>query len=396
MSETSMMFEDLWRAMDERLTEVVNSTIDAAMKKISAPALAQPGQNGTKPQPQEFFDFLEFTDLKNRPAPEYLVYGMLPTRGICWLIGPSGEGKTYFSVGLGVAVAAGFDWMKRKTRHKHVVYIAAEDIDEVAQRFIGCALYHKLQDIPNLHVYKAPIQLIRDTPKLIESIKHKYGDIDIGLFIIDTQAMCTLGVNENTKHEFDAITMKLELLWRTFKCCVLSVHHTGRNGEMRGTSSMDGVAYSIIKVNKVDGYVRVHCEKSRRGRDFEDFYLSWETVELPGLVDEMGKQVTTSVLVPTSTTVVNDPTKLTDLQQTVLDSIKSLGGTDVPRTTVMKDCGIDPNKDKAFNNAIKTLVSKHLITKKTEKQHTTYDLFTTSNLSEEDRAALARMGTDKP
>ena len=120
-------------------------------------------------------------------------------------------------------------------------------------------------------------------------------------------------------------------------------------------------------------------------------------MDIPGLLDEMGEQVTTSVLIPASKTVVNDPTKLTELQQKVLDCIKSLGGAGVPRTTVMKACGIDPSNDHAFNNAIKALDSKRLITKTTANKRTFYNLVQaddpTSNLSEEDRAVLARLGT---
>jgi hypothetical protein len=356
--ETPQETDDPWRDIGQLITDVVvgtvQATLAAAEKKFSTPALAQPSPNGTKPQAQEFFDFLEFTGLKNRPAPEWLVYNFLPTKGESWLIGPRGEAKTYLSVGLTVAVASAIDWMGLKTRHGHVIYIAAEDIDEVAQRFVGCALHHSLQDIPNLHVFPAPIQLIKDTPKLIESIKHKYGDIDVALIIIDTQAMCTMGVSENAKDEFDAVTLKFELLWRTFKCCVLSVHHTGRNGELRGSSSMDAAAYSIIKVNKVDGYVRVHCEKSRRGKGFEDFYLGWETVELPGLFDEMGKQVTTSVLIPTDKTVASDPTRLTPNQQKLMDVLT------VPMThTKWREASGVPGR--SFNDALKALLRMRMV-----------------------------------
>lgn len=319
-------------------------------------------------------EFLEFTELQMLPAPKWLVYRFLPTKGVNFLYGPAGEGKTYTAIGLNIAVASEeIRWAGLATKHGHCIYIAAEDIDEVAQRFIGCANYHQIEDIPNLHIFPAPLQLTHDTPRLIESIKNRYGDINIAMITIDTLSMCALGVEENSKREFDAVTAALESLWRTFDCCVVAVHHTGRNGELRGTSSMDGVAYSMIKVTKADESVLLHSTKARRGKGFEDFYLDWENVDVPGAVDEMGEQVTTSVLISSSRSAT-DTDKLTKLQREILEHLHNLGGTDIPRTELMKACVTDPAKERTFINTISALSGKGLVKISKIKQRTYYSL----------------------
>ncbi len=292
---------------------------------------------------EQFFEFLEFRDLKTLTPPKWLIYRFLPTKGINFYYGPPGEGKTYLAILTAIAVAAeDLPFLGRVTRHGHVIFIEAEDIDEVAQRFIGCAQHYGLQDIPNLHIFPASLQLIRDTPKLIESIKHHYGDINIALIVIDTLAMCTAGVEENSKKEFYAVVVALESLWRTFDCCILPIHHTGRNGDKaRGTSSMDGVGYTMTLVKREDESIRVHSDKMKRGQGFADFLLDFETVTLPGLFDEMGEPMTTGVLVPSSRSVQTNGNLLTRLQQTFLEHLEKLGGVHVSRSELMAACKID-------------------------------------------------------
>src|SRR5437588_566543 len=103
-----------------------------------------------------------------------------------------------------------------------------------------------------------PLSLAKDTPRFMAALDKRYPNANIALFVVDTLAMCSLGVDENSKKEFDAVIGSLEMIWRKYNCCVVAMHHAGNNGDMRGTSSMDGVAYSMIEVAEVDDNVRLH------------------------------------------------------------------------------------------------------------------------------------------
>ena len=366
--ELTELFEELgYEGFEKGLEALQQKHIDINI------ALSTPDVKADEQEADKYFEFLEFGDLKTLPAPEWIIYRFLPTKGVNFIYGPAGEGKTYLLTGLNGAVATpDMNWQGLATRHGHCIYIAAEDIDEVAQRFIGFANYHQLKDIPNLHIFPASLQLVKDTPKLIESLKHKYGDIDIAMITVDTLAMCSLGVEENSTKEFSAVIASLEALWRTFSCCVVAVHHTGRNGEIRGTSSMDGVAYSMIKVKKADESVLIHAEKMRRGKAFEDFTLDWVTVDVPGVFDEMGEQATTGVLIRSDRNTAADPSKITNFQREILVHIQNFGGTEVPRIEVTKACQIGRNNEKGFNNAVSGLIGKGLLKWGKEKQRVFY------------------------
>lgn len=347
---------------------------------------------------RELPPFLEFRDLKSLPPTEWLIYGAIPNKGTNFAYGPSGEGKTFVAVGIAASVASdSVPWMGRITRHGHVIYIAAEDVDEVAQRFIAWSIYHHIEDLPRLHIFPAPLQLVEDTPKLIETIEQTYGDIDISLIVVDTLAMCSMEIEENSKKDFDKVIKSLESLWRTFKCSVLAVHHTGRSGDKaRGTSSMDGASYSMMLVKKVSGSIKIHCDKMRRGKAYEDFTLDWVTVELPGRFDEMGKPITTGVLIsppqqtqPAATKA--DVTKLAKLQEDILRNIVALGNINISRVELVKACDVEESDKKTFIRAVSALVHDGVITMTKQRQRTSYSLVvnpldgTVQNLPQEDR-----------
>lgn len=342
----------------------------------SAESIVPPAQ-----EEEDFPKFLDFKDLRSLPKPEWLLYDILPTKGITFFFGKPKCGKTYVSIGMACAIASNLDWLGRATKHGHVVYIAAEDIDEVAQRVLGWADYHHQEDIPNLHFFPCPLRLATDTPKFMTQLKKQYGDLDIVLFVVDTLAMCSMGVDENAKKEFDAVISSLESLWRTYNCCVLAIHHAGKNGEMRGTSSIDGVAYNIVKVSEVDENVMLENVAKRRGKKFEDIYLDREIV-CTGDLDEEGNPVSTCVLVKSDRSGSAESAKLTHLQEQILQHLKNFGGVNVARTELLKASTSDPKQERSFINAISGLIGKGYITMTKERQRVKYSFSATYDIEQ--------------
>ena len=340
----------------------------------ASPDPGQASDHAQEGEESKYFTFLEFNGLRDLPKPQWLIHGMLASKGIAFIYGPPKNAKTYVAVTLASSVATDMLWMGRLTRHGHVIYIAGEDIDDVALRFRGFAEYHGLQDMPNLHIFPCPLALATDTPLLIASLKHHYGDIDIALIIVDTLAICTLGIDESSKKEFDKVIGSTEMLWRTFNCCVALIHHEGKNGEMRGTSNMEAIAMSKIRVFQADNNVVIKSVLIRRGKPFDDIFLDWETIEFPGEYDEMGELLTTSVLVKSEKTAPTAAGTLSPLMQEIMEHLSTMGGYDVARTELMKACLIDRAKEPDFMRATSKLTGMHKITHRTEKQRTYYSL----------------------
>jgi hypothetical protein len=336
---------------------------------------------------EDEFQFLEVRDLSKLPKPEWLIYDIFPTKGVNFLYGRKGCGKTYVAISMACSVAMeassnraqtmlqedALNWCGRTTRHGHVIYIAGEDIDEVAQRVQAWMKFHNVSDIPNLHFLPSPLRLNTDTPRFIEAVKRHYQDIDIALIVVDTLAVCSMGLEENSKKEFDGVLGALEKLWRDFNACVVAVHHAGKNGEMRGTSSMDGIAYSMIEVSEEDENIKLRSEKKRRGKKFESFYLDRQIIELPGL-DEAGRQMNSCVVTLSDRKIESDAERLTGLQQRIIDVARALGGKRVARADIKREMNISEKQDRGFIKATGSLIKKGLMSEEKVGRNVFYSL----------------------
>jgi len=321
---------------------------------------------------EQRFKFLDFKDLRALPKPESLVYNVVSAKGVTFFYGPTGEGKTFVATDLACHVAGGLDWLGQVTKHGPVVYIAAEDIDDIAQRVLAWANYHHVTDLPDLHFFPCPLNLAKDTPAFIESLEQQYPGIQPVLFIVDTMAMCSIGIDENNKGIYDAVISSIETIWRKYNCSVVAVHHSGRNGDIRGTSSIDGVAYGLVKITAVDDQIKLESIKRRRGKPFDDIYLDRHIVET-GDLDEQGKPTTTLVLECSDKTRASS-TYLTKLQVEMLQHVSNLGGVEVARGEVIKACQIDRTHERTFCNSASRLAQIGFISIRTEKQRTFYTL----------------------
>jgi hypothetical protein len=372
-------FESLVMQLQKQDAPNVRATMLQTMLETS-PGLAAL-YHGTSSQEDEEFDshFLEFKDLATLPKPKWLIYDVLSSKGINYLVSEPKKGKTYVAISMACSVAMELpgdraiaammeaentlNWCGQVTEHGHVLYIAAEAIEDIAERVTGWAKYHGVPDIPYLHLYECPIQLATDTERLMRALDRRYKDADFKLIVVDTQAMCTIGLEENSKKDFDPVVAATEALWRKYNCCILIVHHAGRNGHIRGSSAMDGATYTLLEVSPVDEHLVLKCLLKRLGKNWEsDMYLDWKTVEMDYL-NQKGEPATTSVVVKSDWKAESDAERLSAFQQKVLDVIQTLGGKDVPRIAVMQEMGIKKGAAEESNlkNATKALITKKLM-----------------------------------
>jgi hypothetical protein len=87
-------------------------------------------------------------------------------------------------------------------------------------------------------------------------------------------------------------------LRQRWSCNVLIVHHSGHNMERaRGSSALKAAVDSEIEVTKDEaGNVKIKATKMKDAELPNELLLKLKSVELPGVVDEDGKQVTSAVL----------------------------------------------------------------------------------------------------
>lgn len=204
------------------------------------------------PQPAEdavealLAEMLSLKEVASRPPKKALVRGLLHLDSEAWLIGEPGSRKSFVALDLAMAVARGAMWQGMQTVQSEVVIIAAEGAGGLGNRIRAWEKrYGTLPD--SVHILPRPVQAIDQAAwgVLVEACRR----VRPGLVIGDTQARLTVGLEENSAKEMGIYIHAIGRVREATGACVLSVHHTGRDGgNARGSSAIDGAQDTELKV----------------------------------------------------------------------------------------------------------------------------------------------------
>ncbi|MFD9225242.1 AAA family ATPase [Streptomyces sp. NPDC060064] len=251
----------------------------------------EPSENPTQVRLAKLKAALVDTDgLDGLPDPVPLIDGILFRDSLAWIYGKPGSGKSFVGIDWAGCVANGLPWALREVSRGTVLYLVAEGTSGIRRRVRA---WERNTGVAMSGVTFLPIavQLLHGTD--IAALTLLAEEMQPTLIVIDTQARCTVGSNENDNGEMGNVVAAADQLREATGSCVLMIHHSGRNGEnMRGASAFDGAATSIVKVIKNDDYVEVHCDKQKDVEDFETVFLKMrpvlESVVLDNRLGQLG------------------------------------------------------------------------------------------------------------
>lgn len=273
-------FRERWRAAmakwDERVSEEARAT-----PRQSAPAPAPVKPDSTvaddewRPAQGGLFRVLTVADIRGLPDPQWLVEGMLIERSFALLYGAPGTGKSFVAISLALAVAgAGPWWGKEVTRVGPVLYLSSEGTLDMKFRIAAWEAHHQ-QDASGL-----PFLLIPETMNFmdgtdvqrllatVEAVVTVHGNPS--LIVVDTVSRVLPGADENLQKDMTMFIRACDLLRERFQACVLGVHHTSRQGNLRGSTVFDGAADALLSLerdpeNRMQGKLR--AEKIKAAQD---------------------------------------------------------------------------------------------------------------------------------
>jgi hypothetical protein len=209
-----------------------------------------------------------FRDLRLRPrvseVHEYeaairtpIVQGLFFKNSLAWVAGTSGTFKSFVTADLAFRYgAADMDYHGKKMTHGRVLLVIAEGAAGYADRKTAWEKHHQ-REIKDVSIFPAPLQLgdtLKEMPALISYLREEAeGGNPFDLVIFDTQAMCTVGVDENTS-EMNLVMNMLHRIREVNGACVMVVHHFGKNEKsgMRGSSMIYAAADTVCILKKKD------------------------------------------------------------------------------------------------------------------------------------------------
>lgn len=221
---------------------------------------------------------LDSGGMKTLPPPEWLVPGWLETDSLVQLVGAPGSGKSFIALDLAARLSRGLTWPDTKTRCRvgRVFYLSAEGVHGLAQRMQAWEAAH------------GPIGEVGFFPDAVQINTHEW-DVAVeylrswgpALVIVDTQARCTVSVDENAFKEMSVIVDRVEKLRKLTGACVVLVHHSGKTAGAgsRGSSVMLGALTTEISVTKTRGKIKVRNSKQKNAQQADEVLFDLKSVE---------------------------------------------------------------------------------------------------------------------
>jgi hypothetical protein len=187
------------------------------------------------------------TELDAVPDPEPLIDGLLYRNTVNYLAGASGAFKTIAALDMAARVGKGEPFCGMTVARGKVLYVIAEGLTGMKFRRQAWESYHNGgEQMENVTFVPYAVQIANESEMSALIAVAVSGQYD--MIVFDTQAMCTVGVDENSNSEMAMVVDSLLILARLTNAAVLMVHHTGKDESlgMRGASGQYANVNTVI------------------------------------------------------------------------------------------------------------------------------------------------------
>lgn len=234
---------------------------------------------------------LDSAALDDIPDPSPLIRDWLYLDAVSWVIGRSGEGKSFVTLDMAGAVGTGRTWHGHPVRQGPVVYMVAEGARGVRKRVRAWESYHGTK-MTGVHFLPFPVQAGEHEWWVFTEACRRLGAV---MVIVDTQARVTVGREENSAKDMGVFIHALEELRRVTSASVVVVHHMGHTGDnARGSTALKGAAQSELRVSKDGDLVTLRTNKQKDEADESVMTFVAKVVEVGR--DELNTPVTSIVM----------------------------------------------------------------------------------------------------
>jgi len=186
--------------------------------------------NGHAREPR--FKLLGLDDLDLKPDEDWVIDGVLPSKGVGMIYGKYKAYKSFAALDMAWAVADAMrrEWGGRRIlKHGAVIYIACEGQLGVRKRLLAMKLRQGDDELPIFKRIEARPRLgmsqAIDAGEIVYSIRQVFPHDVIALVVIDTAARTLF--DEETNKTLSAFLDNCEDVSDQLDCLVLAVHHEG-------------------------------------------------------------------------------------------------------------------------------------------------------------------------
>jgi hypothetical protein len=217
------------------------------------------------------------------------------------LTGQTGSGKTSVTLRLAASVALGAPFAGRETTRSRVLYLAAENPDDVRMRWIALA-QHMGFDPKTIEVFFTDkrFTISKTTPMLRAELARRGGEF--GLVIIDTGPAFFEGDDESSRAQMGMHARMFRSLIDVIpgRPCIIVNCHPVKNAVADNLSPAGGGSFvnemdGNLTAAKTDSAVEVHWQVKFRGPEFAPLHFLIRTVTQQDLKDRKGRLIPTCI-----------------------------------------------------------------------------------------------------
>ena len=227
--------------------------------KIAAAAkeVAQPAGEFAEAFEKCIIPCTKLADLAIAPR-ERLLGDWLKEADLVFIFAPRGLGKTWLSLAMAVAIASGREcgpWVGAGARR--VLYVDGEmPCESISARIAGMGSVENLAVLNHEALFHLSGKVLNlADPAMQAALTERMQADGVKVLFLDNLSCLFSGVEENKADAWEVV-LHWFLTLRRLRIAVVVVHHAGRNNQMRGTSRREDAAFSVIRLDEVQGEQR--------------------------------------------------------------------------------------------------------------------------------------------
>lgn len=229
------------------------------------------------------------------PPLVWAIKRVLPQQGVAAIYGPSGSGKSFLALDLGLAIAEGSSWFGRRVCDMPVVYVGLEGEAGITNRVQAWTMEHQ-RNVPDIFRFLLGQSFHLDDDSNVCALA---AVIPKGaVIIIDTLNRAAPTADENSSQDMGRILEGAKSLQALTEGLVLIVHHTGKDASRgaRGHSSFFAALDAAIEVRRdtSTGQRSWSIAKAKDGEDGIQHFFDLKQIHLG--VDADGDAITSCVV----------------------------------------------------------------------------------------------------
>lgn len=190
-----------------------------------------------------FKEVIEFVD-----STQWILQGLLPYKGVAYIVGRPGTGKTTLALGLCCSLSLNknyLDWSSSEGKVYKVLYLSLEmSIEDVNQFFVALKTNYTDEEIDqldeNFHTYASPekIKFYQPNSPLLGKFLRKLENMRPDIILIDS-ASYSLASNLSNQEEVTKALELLDMIRDRYGCTLIFIHHSRKEPPGHGFKEAD-------------------------------------------------------------------------------------------------------------------------------------------------------------